>query len=71
MSKKKYFKKNSDSALRKTDIICCGNLEKMNLGWMTLNDSNKFIPYIKGHSDNIIYRVIFCPSCGKYVRMLL
>lgn len=50
------------------DVICCGALEKMNLGWMKLEDGTKCMPYIKGHSDKNMYRVNNCPSCGKYVR---
>ena len=55
-------------ALRKTDVICCGVLEKMELGWMKLEDGTRCMPYIKGHSDENRYRVNNCPSCGKYVR---
>ena len=50
-------------ALRKTDIICCGVLERMQL-----EDGTRCMPYIKGHSDENDYRVNNCPSCGKYVR---
>lgn len=49
-------------------VVCCGVLEKMNFGWMKLEDGTKCIPYIKGHSDEVMYRVNNCPSCGKYVR---
>jgi len=49
-------------------VICCGVLEKMNLGWMKLEDGTKCMPHIKGHSDDNKYRVNNCPSCGKYVR---
>jgi len=52
----------------KTDLICCGVLEKMNLGWMKLEDGTKCMPYIKGLSDENMYRVNNCPYCGKYVR---
>ena len=55
-------------ALRKADVICCGVLEKMRLGWMKLEDGTRCMPYIKGHSDENMYRVNNCPSCGKYVR---
>ena len=55
-------------ALRKTDVICCGVLERMQLGWMKLEDGTRCMPYIKGHSDENMYRVNNCPSCGKYVR---
>ena len=51
-----------------TDVVCCGVLEKMNLGWMKLEDGTRCMPYIKGHSDEVMYRVNNCPSCGKYVR---
>ena len=57
-----------ESALRIADVVCCGVLEKMNLGWMKLEDGTKCMPYIKGHSDEIMYRVNNCPSCGKYIR---
>ena len=49
-------------------VICCGVLERMNLGWMKLEDGTRCMPYIKGHSDENMYRVNNCPSCGKYVR---
>lgn len=39
-----------------TDVICCGVLERMDLGWMKLEDGTRCMPYIKGHSD------------GEYVR---
>lgn len=51
-----------------TTTICCDVLERMELGWMTLEDGSKCMPYIKGHSDENMYRVNNCPSCGKYVR---
>ena len=54
--------------LRKTAVICCGVLERMQLGWMKLEDGTRCMPYIKGHSDENMYRVNNCPSCGKYVR---
>jgi hypothetical protein len=57
-----------DLALPKTDVICCGVLERMQLGWMKLEDGTRCMPYIKGHSDENMYRVNNCPSCGKYVR---
>ena len=49
-------------------VICCGVLERMQLGWMKLEDGTRCMPYIKGHSDDNMYRVNNCPSCGKYVR---
>jgi len=49
-------------------VVCCGVLELMDLGWVKLEDGTRCIPYIKGHSDENIYRVNNCPSCGKYVR---
>lgn len=55
-------------ALRKTGVICCGVLGRMQLGWMKLEDGTRCMPYIKGHSDENMYRVNNCPSCGKYVR---
>lgn len=54
--------------LKTVEAICCGFLEKMELGWMKLEDGTKCMPYIKGHSDEAMYRVNNCPSCGKYVR---
>lgn len=57
-----------NTPLQQTDVICCGVLEKMELGWMKLEDGIKCLPYIKGHSDENMYRVNNCPSCGKYVR---
>jgi hypothetical protein len=51
-----------------TDVICCGVLERMQIGWMKLEDGTRCMPYIKGHSDENMYRVNNCPSCGKYVR---
>jgi len=51
-----------------TGFVCCVVLEKMDLGWMELEDGSKCMPYIKGSSDSDMYRVNNCPSCGKYVR---
>ena len=56
---------------KKSDIICCGVLEKLQLGWMKLEDGSKCMPYIKGNSDENMYRVNNCPSCGKYVRDII
>ena len=50
------------------DVACCGVLEKMNLGWMKLEDGTRCMPYIKGRLGDVMYRVNNCPSCGKYVR---
>ena len=47
---------------------CCEALERMDLGWFKHSDNTRCMPYIKGHSDNNMYRVNNCPSCGKYIR---
>ena len=60
-----------EQAIAKPNVICCGVLELMQLGWMKLEDGRKCMPYIDGHSDENIYRVNNCPSCGKYVRDLI
>ena len=59
--------KNEDSNCNIGGVICCGVLEKMNLGWMETKDGRKCMPYITKH-DATMYRVNYCPSCGKYVR---
>jgi hypothetical protein len=51
--------------------VCCGVLERMDLRWMKLEDGSKCMPHIKGHSDDNLYRVNNCPSCGKYVRDII
>ena len=58
----------SSCHIAKPNVICCGVLELMQLGWMKLGDGRKCMPYIDGHSDENMYRVNNCPSCGKYVR---
>ena len=58
----------SSQTIAKPNVICCGVLERMQLGWMKLEDGRKCMPYIDGHSDENMYRVNNCPSCGKYVR---
>ena len=58
----------SSQPCTKPNVICCGFLEGMQLGWMKLEDGRKCMPYIDGHSDENMYRVNNCPSCGKYVR---
>ena len=63
--------KNENHALSKMDVICCGILERMELGWMYLEDGTRCMPYIRGNSDKNMYRVNNCPSCGKYVRDIL
>lgn len=55
----------------KNDVICCGILERMNISWMEFNDGTKCIPHIKGLSDGNLYRVNYCPSCGKQVREVI
>lgn len=49
-------------------VICCGNLEKMNINWMVLEDGTKIMPFIEDKIDNTNWRVNNCPSCGAYVR---
>ena len=51
--------------------ICCGVLERMELGWLEFENGIRCMPYIKGHSDENMYRVNNCPSCGKYVRDIM
>ena len=58
----------SSQTIAKPNVICCGVLERMQLGWMRLEDGRRCMPYINGHSDENMYRVNNCPSCGKYVR---
>ena len=64
----KMSREKIDSPSRKTEVICCGVLERMQFGWFKLEDGSRCMPYILGHSDKIMYRVNNCPSCGKYVR---
>jgi hypothetical protein len=54
--------------ISKNEKICCGVLERLKIGWMKFEDGSKCAPHIKGHSDNNLYRINNCPSCGKYVR---
>ena len=58
----------SIQTIDKPNVICCGVLERMQLGWMKLEDGTRCMPYIRGNSDENMYRVNNCPSCGKYVR---
>jgi len=53
------------------DMPCCEVLEKMKLGWMTLEDGTRCMPYIRGHADTTMYRINNCPSCGKYIRDIM
>jgi len=68
---KTEFQLNENEELNKTDVICCGVLERMDLGWMKLEDGTKCLPYIVGNIDDNKYRVNNCPSCGKYVRDIM
>jgi hypothetical protein len=52
----------------KNDVICCGVLEQMHIQWMRMEDGKLCLPYIHGHSDDNMYKVNNCPSCGKDVR---
>lgn len=55
--------------MEKNKPICCGNLERMNINWMRLEDGSLCMPYIESkESDVVKLRVNNCPSCGKYVR---
>jgi hypothetical protein len=51
--------------------ICCEVLEKMNIGWFRLSDSEKCLPYIKGENGEVTYRINYCPSCGKNIRGII
>ena len=54
--------------IKANEVVCCGVLEKMDIKWMQLADGDKCMPYIEGRSNDNMYRVNNCPSCGKYVR---
>lgn len=54
--------------LPQNDVICCGNLEKININWMVLEDGTKIMPFLEDKNDNTKWRVNHCPSCGAYVR---
>jgi len=47
--------------------ICCEVLEKLNIKWMKLEDKKKCMPYITCQADIVMYRVNYCPSCGKNI----
>ncbi len=64
----KAMNKELQQVLTKPNVICCGVLERLQIGWMKFEDDIRCMPYIKGHSDENMYRVNNCPSCGKYVR---
>ena len=59
---------NQAEQLRENAVICCGNLEKMNIDWMITEDGVKLMPFISDKIDNTNWRVNHCPSCGFYVR---
>lgn len=67
ITEKEYLEAQNQPS-RLGDFICCGVLERMELGWMKLGDGRKCMPYIDGHSVENKFRVNNCPSCGKYVR---
>lgn len=52
----------------KSNEVCCNVLESLNIGWMKFEDGTRCMPYITGHSNEVMYRVNFCPSCGKEIR---
>lgn len=55
--------------LRETAVVCCGNLEKMNINWMVLEDGTRLMPHIQSlDSEEVKLRVNHCPNCGAYVR---
>jgi hypothetical protein len=58
---------NTNEPFSKTAVICCGNLEKMNINWMVLEDGTKIMPFLEDKKDNTKWRVNNCPSCGAYV----
>ena len=60
--------KTQTEQLTQDALICCGNLEKMNINWMVLEDGTKLMPFIADKIDNTKWRVNNCPSCGAYVR---
>lgn len=45
---------NKEIKTTKDNIVCCGVLERMKLGWMKIKDGAKGMPYIEGHSDDNI-----------------
>jgi hypothetical protein len=52
--------------------ICCGNLERMDINWMRLDDGSLCMPYINSKEKEIVkLRVNNCPSCGKYIRDII
>jgi hypothetical protein len=60
--------KTQTEQLTQDAVICCGNLEKMNINWMVLEDGTKIMPFITDKIDDTNWRVNNCPSCGAYVR---
>jgi hypothetical protein len=68
MNGKNNYDKYQAQALNKTDVICCGNLEKMAIDWMILEDGTKLMPFVHSKYSIVKLRVNNCPSCGAYVR---
>ena len=68
MNSENVSNETENPALNKAAVICCGVLERMNIGWMKFDDGTKCMPYIKDNEDGNMYRINHCPSCGKYVR---
>ena len=60
-----------EEVIKPVEVVCCGVLEKMDIKWMQLADGEKCMPYIEGRSNDNMYRVNNCPSCGKYVRNVI
>ncbi len=55
---------------KELENVCCCVLEKINIGWMYLDDGSRCLPYISNFKGDM-YRVNYCPSCGKYVRDII
>jgi hypothetical protein len=51
--------------------VCCDVLDRMSIKWMFLDDGARCMPYINGYSDENMYRINYCPSCGKYIRSII
>jgi len=53
------------------DNVCCDALMKMSIAWMQVDNGVLCMPHIRGHSDDQLWRVNYCPSCGAYIREIM
>ena len=56
---------------KKENKPCCVYILQLDLGWFFTDKGERCLPFIKSKDEDVMFRVNYCPSCGKNIRDIM